>query len=46
MQGKVLIRKEVSSQETVSVSELAAGIYIYNVRTDKQKHVGKFRIEN
>ncbi|MDR0605657.1 MAG: leucine-rich repeat domain-containing protein [Bacteroidales bacterium] len=46
MQGKVLICREVSSQETVSVGELAAGIYIYNVITDKQKHVGKLRIKD
>jgi hypothetical protein len=46
MQGKVFIRKEISSQETVSVSNLATGIYIYNIITNKQKHTGKLIIKN
>jgi hypothetical protein len=46
MQGKVLIRKEISSQDIVSVSNLAAGIYIYNVTTDKQNYTGKLTINN
>jgi hypothetical protein len=41
MQGKILIRKEINNQDAISVSNLAAGIYIYNVTTDKQKHTGK-----
>ncbi|MDR0606032.1 MAG: T9SS type A sorting domain-containing protein [Bacteroidales bacterium] len=41
MQGKVFIRKEISSQDVVSVSNLATGIYIYNVITNKQTHTGK-----
>jgi hypothetical protein len=44
MQGKVLIRKEISGQDVVSVNNLAAGIYIYNVITNKQKHTGKLKI--
>jgi hypothetical protein len=44
MQGKVLIRKEINNQDAVSVSNLAAGVYIYNVITDKQKHTGKIVI--
>jgi hypothetical protein len=41
MQGKVLIRKEVSDRDAVSVSNLANGIYIYNVGTEKEKRQGK-----
>jgi hypothetical protein len=41
MQGKVLIKQEVSSKETIAVNKLASGIYIYNVRTDKQNYQGK-----
>jgi hypothetical protein len=44
MQGKVLIWKEISSQEKVSISNLSTGIYIYNVITDKEKYVGKLKI--
>jgi hypothetical protein len=46
MQGKVLIRKGISSQETVSVSNLAAGVYIYNIITNKQNFTGKLTIDN
>jgi hypothetical protein len=46
MQGKVLIRKEINSQDVVSVSILAAGIYIYNLTTDKQNYTGKLVINN
>jgi hypothetical protein len=41
MQGKVLIRQEVNTQEAISISDLASGIYIYNVRTNKQSYQGK-----
>jgi hypothetical protein len=41
MQGKVLIRQEVSSKEGVAVNNLASGIYMYSVRTDKQNYQGK-----
>jgi uncharacterized repeat protein (TIGR02543 family) len=44
MQGKVLIRKEISNQETVSVNNLAKGVYIYNVITNKEKYTGKLII--
>jgi hypothetical protein len=46
MQGKVLIRKEISSQDVVSVSNFAASVYIYNVITEKQNHRGKLIINN
>jgi hypothetical protein len=46
IQGKVLIRKEIVSQETLSVSNLAGGIYIYHVITDKKTHTGKLKIKN
>jgi hypothetical protein len=46
MQGKVLIRKEINSQDAVSVNNLAAGIYIYNVMTEKQNHRGQLIINN
>jgi hypothetical protein len=41
MQGKVLIRREINNQDMVSISNLATGMYIYNVRTSKQNHTGK-----
>jgi hypothetical protein len=41
MQGKILIKQEVGNKETVTVNNLASGIYIYSVRTDKQNHTGK-----
>jgi hypothetical protein len=46
MQGKVLIRKEINSQDVVSVNNLAAGVYVYNVTTDKQNYTGKLIINN
>jgi hypothetical protein len=41
MQSKLLIRQEVNNQDMVSVSNLATGIYIYNVRTEKESYQGK-----
>jgi hypothetical protein len=41
MQGKILIKQEVSNKETVAIDKFASGIYIYSVRTDKQNHTGK-----
>jgi hypothetical protein len=41
MQGRMLIKREVSSQETVSINNLANGIYIYHVRTVKENRQGK-----
>jgi hypothetical protein len=46
MQGKVLIRKEINSQDAVSVNNLVAGIYIYNVMTEKQNHTGKIIVSD
>jgi hypothetical protein len=44
MQGKVLIQQNIGNQDVVSVNNLAAGIYIYSVITNKQKHIGKIII--
>jgi hypothetical protein len=44
IQGKVLIRKDINNQDAIQVSNLAAGIYIYNVRTEKQNYHGKLKI--
>jgi hypothetical protein len=41
MQGKILLHQEVSNQESVVVNKLAAGAYIYNLRTNKQIYQGK-----
>jgi hypothetical protein len=41
MQGKVLIQQQINSQDAVSVNKLAAWIYIYSVRTEKENHTGK-----
>jgi hypothetical protein len=45
-QGKELIRKEVKNQDKVSVSNFAAGVYIYNVITTKESYTGKLVIKN
>jgi hypothetical protein len=41
MQGKVLVRRAIGNNDEVSVDNLAVGIYIYNVTTDKERHTGK-----
>jgi hypothetical protein len=41
MQGKILIKQEVSNQDMVSINSLASGVYIYHVRTHKQSYQGK-----
>jgi hypothetical protein len=46
MQGKILLQQEISNQDAVQVSNLAAGIYIYNVTTEKQNHRGQLTINN
>ncbi|MDR0606034.1 MAG: T9SS type A sorting domain-containing protein, partial [Bacteroidales bacterium] len=46
IQGKVLLQQEISNQDVISVNTFAKGIYIYNVTTDKEKHVGKLMIDN
>jgi hypothetical protein len=46
MQGKEVIRQEVSNQGRVEVSNLASGIYIYKVTTNKQNYQGKIIIKN
>jgi hypothetical protein len=46
MQGKMLIRQEVNNRKTVSVSNLASGIYIYHVRTEKENCQGKIVISD
>ncbi|MDR0367671.1 MAG: leucine-rich repeat domain-containing protein [Bacteroidales bacterium] len=46
MQGRVLIRREITGEDMISVNEFAAGIYIYNVRTAKGTVNGKIAIGN
>jgi hypothetical protein len=46
MQGKVLIRQAVSNEDVISVSEFAAGVYIYNVNTGKERYQGKIIVVN
>ncbi|MDR0603172.1 MAG: leucine-rich repeat protein [Bacteroidales bacterium] len=41
IRGKVLIRREIDNQDAISVSNLTAGIYIYNLRTERQNYMGK-----
>ncbi|MDR0606578.1 MAG: T9SS type A sorting domain-containing protein [Bacteroidales bacterium] len=36
----------MSNQETVLVSNLSAGIYLYNIITNKEKYTGKLIIKN
>ncbi|MDR2408326.1 MAG: leucine-rich repeat protein, partial [Bacteroidales bacterium] len=46
MQGKILIRQNIGNEDVISVSNLAAGIYMYNVRTEKESYTGKIIIIN
>jgi hypothetical protein len=46
MQSKELIRKEIGNKDVISISNLASGIYIYNVITEKEKYTGKLTINN
>ncbi|MDR2410670.1 MAG: leucine-rich repeat protein [Bacteroidales bacterium] len=46
VQGKLLIRKEIGNQDAVSVSNLTTGLYIYNVKTEKQNYQGKVVISS
>jgi Flp pilus assembly protein protease CpaA len=41
MQGKALIRKNINNWDVVSVSGLAAGIYVYSVKTATMSYTGK-----
>jgi hypothetical protein len=41
MQGKTLIRQEISNHYTVPINDIAKGLYIYHVTTDKQNYQGK-----
>jgi hypothetical protein len=44
MQGKALISQEVNNQENVPISNLASGMYIYHVKTEKGNYTGKLTI--
>ncbi|MDR1459970.1 MAG: T9SS type A sorting domain-containing protein, partial [Bacteroidales bacterium] len=46
LQGKELIKQEVSNQDRVAVNGLASGIYIYKIKTNKQSYQDKLRINN
>jgi fibronectin type 3 domain-containing protein len=46
MQGKELIRQEVSNQDKVKVNGFAAGIYVYKVVTAKESYQGKIIIKD
>jgi hypothetical protein len=46
MQSKLLLQQEISNQDVISVNTFAKGVYIYNITTDKEKHVGKLIIDN
>jgi hypothetical protein len=41
MQDKALIRKNISNRDVISVSGLAAGIYVYSVKTAAMNYTGK-----
>jgi hypothetical protein len=41
MQGKVLIRRAVNNQDAIKVSNLASGVYIYNIKTETQNYTSK-----
>jgi hypothetical protein len=41
LQGKMIIRKNIRSQDVISTENLADGIYIYHVTTGKEYYQGK-----
>ncbi|MDR1156509.1 MAG: T9SS type A sorting domain-containing protein [Bacteroidales bacterium] len=41
MQGKALLKQEINHRATVPVSGIAAGTYLYHVRTEKDSYQGK-----
>jgi hypothetical protein len=41
LQGRTVIKKAITKEDVVSVSKLAAGMYIYNVTTAKEHFSGK-----
>jgi hypothetical protein len=45
MQGRVLIYKYIGSGDAVSVDGLAAGMYVYNVVTEKGGYKGKLEVK-
>jgi hypothetical protein len=45
MQGKELIKQEVVHRDKVTINNFAAGIYIYNVVTEKENYTGKIIIK-
>ncbi|MDR1112465.1 MAG: T9SS type A sorting domain-containing protein, partial [Bacteroidales bacterium] len=46
MQGRVLIRREIGNRTEISVSSLAAGVYLYNMATERREYRGKIIIRN
>ncbi|MDR1345616.1 MAG: leucine-rich repeat domain-containing protein [Bacteroidales bacterium] len=46
MQGRVLIRREIGNRAEISVGGLAAGVYLYNMTTERQQYRGKIVIRN
>jgi hypothetical protein len=46
MQGKILTCQVIGNQETVSINKIPAGIYIYDIRTEKQSYQGKIVISD
>jgi hypothetical protein len=45
MQGRMLIRREVGNEEDLPVNNLADGIYIYHLRTEKDNRTGKVSVK-
>jgi hypothetical protein len=41
MQGRTIIRQNISNQDVLQVDNLASGMYVYYVRTEKQNYQGK-----
>jgi hypothetical protein len=41
MQGRVLLKQTLTRHNTISVSDIAKGIYIYHIATEKQNYQGK-----
>jgi hypothetical protein len=46
MQGRILIKEEVSNRSRVGVNNLASGMYIYKVTTEKETQTGKLIIKD
>jgi hypothetical protein len=41
LQGKAVIKKDINNEAIIAMDNLASGIYIYNIITEKEHYTGK-----